>query len=181
MWYFYKNNIFKHNIIEESMNKQKTKDLNLGGFCEQEFLKLYGKRYNKLKNQFSIIDFKHKKKKIIVELKARRYAFDGGIGDGAWQIGKNKIQKGKQLLNKGYTFYIYMVFLDGLYYYKYDPETFEDDLYIAVGGRVDRDKNEEKDYYYIKKEKFKKAKHQFCVPKKESRNKLYGITECLID
>ena len=120
MRYFYKNNIFKHNIIEESMNKQKTKDLNLGGFCEQEFLKLYGNRYNKLKNQFSVIDFKHKKKKIIVELKARRYAFDGGIGDGAWQIGKNKIQKGKQLLNKGYTFYIYMVFLDGLYYYKYD-------------------------------------------------------------
>ena len=163
------------------MNKQKTKDLTLGDFCEQQFLKLYGSRYKKLKNKFSIIDFKHKKKKKIIELKARRYAFNGGTGDGAWQIGKNKIEKGKQLLNKGYTFYIYMVFLDGLYYYKYDPETFEDDLYIAIGGRVDRDVNEEKDYYYIKKEKFKKAKRQFSVPSTESRNKLYGITECLID
>ena len=45
------------------MNKQKTKDLTLGEFCELEFLKLYGSRYKKLKNKFSIIDFKHKIKK----------------------------------------------------------------------------------------------------------------------
>ena len=160
---------------------QKNKDLNLGAFCEREFINLYGNKYRKTENQYNIIDFKHKKKKIVAELKARRYAFDGGIGDGAWQIGKNKISKGKQLFNTGYTFFIYMAFLDGLYYYKYDPATFEDDLYIAPGGRVDRETNEEKDYYYIKKNKFKKAKHQFCVPKKESRNKFYGVTECLID
>ncbi len=159
---------------------QKTKDLNLGDFCEREFLRLYGKRYKKIKNQFSVLDFKHKKKQIICELKARRYKFNGGSGDGAWQIGKNKIEKGKELYEKGISFYIYMVFLDGLFFYRYDPDTFDDDLYIDIGGRVDRGKDEQKDYYYIKRDKFKKAKKQFCVPEKYDRNPLSNITQCLI-
>jgi len=163
------------------MNKQKKKNLSLGAFCEREFLKLYGNKYRKTHNQYNVMDFKHKRKKSVIELKARRLPFYGGIGDGAWQIPKNKIEKGQQLFNQGYSFFIYMVFLDGLYYYKYDPETFDDDLYIAVGGRVDRDKNEQKDYYYIKLDGFKKAKHQFCVPLKDAKHNFYTDTECLID
>ena len=159
---------------------QKTKDLNLGDFCEREFLRLYGKRYKKIANQFSVLDFKHRKKDILCELKARRYYFDGGTGDGAWQIGKNKIEKGIQLYNQGITFYIYMVFLDGLFFYRYDPDTFNDDLYIGKGGRVDRGKNEVKDYYYIKKEKFKKAKRQFCVPNNYDKNPFNNIQSCLV-
>jgi len=143
------------------VNNIKTSDLNLGEICEDLFLQSY-KKYKKSKNKNAIIDFKHKHKKKLIELKARKYKFNSHLKD--WQIGINKINKACEYYNNGYSIYFYMMFYDGLYFWKYNPNKVKTDLYLQLGGRVDRGRDEQKQYYYIKSDCMKPARHQIKVP-----------------
>ena len=57
-----------------------------------------------------------------------------------------------------------MMFFDGLYYYKFNETNLYSDAYIKIGGRNDRDQNEEKDYVFIKSDVMKKSKIDISVP-----------------
>lgn len=150
------------------------RDENFGKICEKLFHSKFTS-YLKTKNKNDIFDFINKKKKKIIELKSRRFRFISHLKD--WQIGINKIEKAKLYYDNGYQVFFYMMFYDGLYYWKYHPDKLQTDLYIGIGGRVDRDKNEEKDYYYIKSDCMKKSKKDIKAP--EPPNPFAG--ECLID
>ena len=140
------------------------KDCDFGDECERLFLTKFGKKYNKT-DRFNEVDFIHKKKDIRCELKGRRYTF-GHCPD--WQISKSKMDKGKQLYDKGIDFFIYNMFYDGLYFWKYHPDKIKNDINIRWGGRVDRNKDEQKpDYHYIKSECMKKSKYQVNAPRQK--------------
>ena len=142
------------------MNNIKKKDLIMGKKCENMFLKIFTK-FKKL-DKFNKFDFINKKKKILIELKSRNYCFNGHLKD--WQVGKNKIEEARRLSRDGYSIFFYMMFFDGLYYYKFNETNLYSDAYIKIGGRNDRDQNEEKDYVFIKSDVMKKSKIDLKVP-----------------
>ena len=144
-------------------------DYNFGIECENLFLNnSYGLK--KIKNKNDTFDFINKKNKILIELKSRKYNFNSTLKD--WQIGINKINEAKKYYNMGYTIYFYNLFYDGLYYWKYKQNKVKTDLYIKLGGRNDRQKNEIKNYYYIKSSKMKKSKIDIKTP--------HPLDKCLI-
>jgi hypothetical protein len=144
------------------MNNRKIKDIKFGEECEQLFL---SKFKNVIKNSDNIndeIDFKHKNKKIIYELKSRKYNF-GDCPD--WKVGYNKLVYGyKNYVLKGYDFYIYMLFYDGLRYWKFNKNEIDKKM-CGYCERVDRGRIEKKYYFNIKRELFKKSKIYMKAPK----------------
>ncbi len=137
------------------------KDESFGLKCEKLFHSKFP-TYKKTKNKNATFDFFNKQKKKVIELKTRRYRFNSHLED--WQIGMNKIYDAKKLFDMGYQVFFYMLFYDGLYYWKYHPDKVETDLYIKLGGRVDRGKNEEKNYYYVKSSCMNKSKKDIQAP-----------------
>jgi hypothetical protein len=148
-------------------------DEKFGLECEKLFMIKFP-HLKKIKDEFNTFDFKYvnkKNKKYIYELKGRKYNFNSHLKD--WQIGVNKIKRAKQYYEMGVNVYIYNMFYDGLYYWKYDPKRVDTDLYLKMGGRDDRNKNEKKLYYYIKSSCMKLSKKNVCSPN--------PLNKCLID
>ena len=156
------------------MNSRKTNDLKFGEVCEGIFLSVFKNYKKKSSNEMDEIDFKHKKKNKLAELKGRKYYFNDAKD---WKVGVNKLRY-HQKHNKGGEFYVYMLFYDGLYYWKYnDKEVHKKDC--GWDERVDRGRIEKHFYFNIKRELFKKSKYNIVAPK--DMNNLKNIEECLID
>jgi len=148
------------------------KDESFGLICENIFHNAFPS-LKKTQDRNAIFDFYNKKKRKIIELKTRRYCFNSHLKD--WQIGINKIKEAKKLFDRGYRVIFYMLFYDGLYYWSYHPDKVETDLYVKLGGRVDRGKNEEKNYYYIKSDCMTESKKKIKAPEPPD-----PFEECLI-
>lgn len=156
------------------MNYRKLQDLIFGDKCEKLFLSKFKNINKKSNNVMDEIDFKHKTKNILYELKGRKYNFED-CDD--WKVSMNKLVY-HQKYNKGGKFYVYMMFHNGLYYWKYnEKQVHKKDCEFCV--RVDRGKVEKNYYFNIKRELFKKSKYHICSPKDMSN--IRNIEKCLID
>ena len=99
-------------------------------------------------NDRSIIDFIHNEKKIKIELKSRNFNVDS-FDD--WQIGLNKIQE--MIDDKDYTYFVFFLFYDGLYYWKYNLPNLINHCSCKEGGTTKRGTDETTtNSVYIKKE-----------------------------
>tara|TARA_R110000787_G_scaffold245591_1_gene351415 strand:+ start:574 stop:1029 length:456 start_codon:yes stop_codon:yes gene_type:complete len=141
------------------MNKRKKDDIIYGLKCEDIFLSKF-KNYNK-NSRFDVIDFTHKNKNRIIELKSRKYNFNDCPD---WKIGLNKINEGHNYCKSGGEFYVYMMFFDGLYYWKYKRNKVLQKN-IKLGERVDRGLLEKQLYLHINLLDFKKSKYNISCPK----------------
>ena len=156
------------------MNLIKTKDLKFGEVCENIFLSVFKNYKKKSNNQMDEIDFKHKTKNKLAELKGRKYNFTDCKD---WKVSMNKLIY-HQKHNKNGDFFVYMLFYDGLYFWKYnEKEVHKKDC--GWDYRVDRGKTEKNFYFNIKRELFKKSKYDIYAPKDMSDVK--NIEKCLID
>jgi len=142
------------------MNKVNKGDEEFGDKCEKLFLSKFKNVIKNSEDKNDEIDFKHKTKKIIYELKGRNYNFNHCED---WKVGYNKlIYADKNYI--GYKFYIYMLFYDGLWYWKFNKNEIEDKM-CGYCDRVDRGKKETKYYFNIKRELFTKSKIDIKAPK----------------
>ena len=156
------------------MNLIKTKDLKFGEVCENIFLSVFKNYKKKSSNIMDAIDFKHKTKNKLAELKGRKYNFTDCKD---WKVSMNKLIY-HQKHNKNGDFFVYMLFYDGLYFWKYnEKEVHKKDC--GWDYRVDRGKTEKNFYFNIKRELFKKSKYDIYAPKDMSDVK--NIEKCLID
>tara|TARA_R110000787_G_scaffold275311_2_gene383831 strand:- start:157 stop:627 length:471 start_codon:yes stop_codon:yes gene_type:complete len=156
------------------MNLIKANDLKFGEVCEGIFLSVFKNYKKKSSNIMDAIDFKHKTKNKLAELKGRKYNFTDCKD---WKVSMNKLTY-HQKYNKGGDFFVYMLFYDGLYFWKYNAkEVRKKDC--GWDERVDRGKTEKNFYFNIKRELFKKSKYDIVAPKDMSDVK--NIKECLID
>ena len=149
----------------ETYNLRKETDIKNGLKLEGKllsFLQKQDKNWFKTTDIYNVIDFVNKDKKIIGELKSRKYICSHCED---WQIGINKIQKAEALRTRGYKVIFYFAFYDGVWSWEYSPENLRADATIRNGGRVDRMKNEIKKYYYIRNEKMKLLTNEIKVPK----------------
>ena len=157
------------------LNKRKSKDLQRGEYCEKLFLSEF-KNYVKRSAYLSdAIDFKHKRKKKNAELKSRDYNFNDCKD---WKVGLNKINDARRFFLDGGTTLIYMMFYDGLYFWKFHPDKINQKQ-ISRDSRVDRGKIETGDYYNIKLGEFTKSNRQLCNPLDLTNFK--NVSECMID
>ena len=103
---------------------------------------------NNITNDRSIIDFIHNEKKIKIELKSRNFNVDS-FDD--WQIGLNKIEE--MIDDKDYTYFVFFLFYDGLYYWKYNLPNLINQCSCKEGGTTKRGTDETTtNSVYIKKE-----------------------------
>lgn len=156
------------------MNTIKKENIKQGLIMEKKllrYLKKEDKNWRKTKDKYNIIDFRNKDKKIVGELKSRNYN-NKDCQD--WLIGKNKIERAKELYLIGYKIIFYFAFYDGIWSWEYTPEKIKTDASIRSGGRVDRGVNEIKDYYYIINEKLNFLTNKIKV------KKIDPFEECLI-
>jgi hypothetical protein len=102
---------------------------------------------NNEKNDREVIDFKHSEKKIKIELKSRNFNYRD-FPD--WQVGLNKIRE--MTLNPEYTYFIFFLFYDGLYYWKYNLPNLINHCSCKEGGTMKRGENEITDNVFIKRE-----------------------------
>ena len=125
------------------MSNTKKEDVKFGLTNETQALPIISKYFNtkliKDPNPYAVHDWWNETKTIFIELKSRRInhnQYDTAI------IGTNKIKK---CLNKDTNYYFCWLYLDGLYYIKYDKEVFKnfvvDDNY-KIGFRKDVGKAE---------------------------------------
>ena len=106
---------------------------------------------NNKKDDSSVIDFSHCNKKLQIELKSRNYNFSD-LPD--WQIGKNKIET--MIDDKVNTSFIFFLFYDGLYMWKYNLPNLINHCECKEGGTIKRGINEiTPDNIYIKREYLK--------------------------
>lgn len=97
----------------------------------------------KIQNPYHPFDFKTADDTTFIELKARTFQHDKYP---TTMVGQNKVDCAK--LNPDKTYYFAFSFTDGLYWIKYDPETFRT-FRVAQGGRYDRGHTEVSIYCYI--------------------------------
>jgi len=95
--------------------------------------------------EYDIFDYVNKDRSIFVELKGRN-CYKSTYP--TTMMGKNKIDEADQLLMTQARIYFYFSFLDGLYRFEYTKKI-RSKLKLALGGRIDRGKDETKMYYYI--------------------------------
>lgn len=72
--------------------------------------------------QFHLFDLKDKENKVIVEVKRR------GVPLKAYPtyiMNKNKIEKGKEYIKRGYKVYFVIEYSDGIFYHNYTGETYK--------------------------------------------------------
>ena len=142
------------------MNKRNKEDEEFGDKCEKLFLSKFKNVIKNSEDKNDEIDFKHKTKKRIYELKGRKYNFND-CND--WKVGYNKLVCADKYY-QGYKFYIYMLFYDGLYYWRFNKNEIEKEM-CGYCDRVDRGKKETNYYFNIKKELFTKSKIHIVAPK----------------
>ena len=126
-------------------------------------------------NIFDTTDFKHKTKKKLIELKSRNYNFNDCKN---WKIGLNKINEASKYYKIGGLYYVYMMFLDGLYFWRFHPNKIKQ-AQISRDSRVDRGKKETNDYYNINLDEFTKSKFNLYNP--PNMTDIKNIKKCLID
>lgn len=146
-------------------NLRKETDIKMGIELENKLLQLLLKQdagWIKTTDIYNVVDFVNEDKKIIGELKSRKYICNHCED---WMIGVNKIQRAEALHSRGYTVIFYFAFYDGVWSWKYTPENLRVDTTIRNGGRVDRGINEIKKYYYISNEKMDFLTDKIKVPK----------------
>ena len=149
----------------ETYNLRKEADIKMGIELENKllkFLKKQDKNWIKTKDIYNVVDFVNEDKKIIGELKSRKYICSHCED---WQLGVNKIQRAEALYSRGYKVIFYFAFYDGVWEWQYSPENLRADATIRDGGRVDRGINEIKKYYYISNEKMDFLTDKIKVPK----------------
>lgn len=99
------------------------------------------------KDKYSIFDFIDTEKKVIAELKSRTVS---RMRYPTTMVGANKIKKGFEWIEKGYTVYICWRFTDCVCYFNLTRESFNDNwIKKNVVSRWDRGKNEVSDIAYI--------------------------------
>ena len=120
-------------------------DYNLGNLNEIKLLKTFQTFFNDSEietlDTFNAFDYKGNKK--VIELKTRTCEH---TTYNTTMIGANKIEQARVYNKMNFDVYFIFNFIDGIYYWKFTPEN---KLVKQKGGRVDRGKNEIKDYYYI--------------------------------
>ena len=102
---------------------------------------------NNEKNDREVIDFKHNEKKIKIELKSRNFNYND-FDD--WQVGLNKIKEMAE--NPEYTYFIFFLFYDGLYYWKFNFANLINHCSCKEGGTTKRGTDETTMNVFIKKE-----------------------------
>jgi hypothetical protein len=136
----------------DKYNTELKKDRTFGGGKEDENLTLIrtaiDANLQKNSNLFYVIDFTSKD--CYIELKSRRCEKNKYPDT---MIGVNKIVFAEK--SEKPTYFCFS-FTDGLYYWKYDKEEVKDAVSYRDGGRLDRGKDEIKEYAYIKCEYLKK-------------------------
>lgn len=122
----------------------RTKDIKYGEQKENALIGIFREHFKadfKKTSKFDEFDFISEK--IILELKSRRnkkLAYKTTI------IGLNKVNKGLDLIKKGFEVYFIFSFTDCLTYYKL---TELNKNWLNMGGRTDRGRDERKLYYHI--------------------------------
>lgn len=124
---------------------QKTIDLKYGfDFEEKNFELLRDKFDSTLKRTKKSDTFDYEGEKCVIELKSRRNTKNKYP---TTMVGYNKLIKAKNI-NKLAIFCFQ--FTDGLYYYIYDSNDYENGIIdIKIGGRCDRGSAEFKEYAFI--------------------------------
>ena len=121
------------------------KDYNFGKLNEIKLLNTLQTFFNDSEieslDNYNSFDFKGRNK--FIELKSRNNTYDKYP---TTMIGCNKLNDARNYDNLNFDVYFVFNFIDGIYYWKFTPEN---KLVKQKGGRVDRGKNEIKDYYYI--------------------------------
>lgn len=102
---------------------------------------------NNEKNDREVIDFRHNEKKIKIELKSRNFKYND-FDD--WQVGLNKIEE--MVKNPEYTYFIFFLFYDGLYYWKFNLPNLINHCSCKEGGTTKRGVDETAMNVFIKKE-----------------------------
>ena len=123
------------------------RDLNFGLESEKEKVEIikekFGQGLKKVKDNYFVFDFACEN--CYVELKTRKCELNKYPST---MIGMNKIDYAS---HTNRPVYFVFAFTDGMYYWKYNKEDFENgNVIINKGGRCDRGINEIKDYAYIK-------------------------------
>jgi len=115
-------------------------EYDIGHAMEIELEKLMFDTFGVMRNQNKYAAFDYESNEALVELKNRR-CFSYSFKD--LMMNHSKIN-----LAKVTTKHCYFVFkfIDGIYYWKYDPDV---KLRTDINGRKDRGINEQKEFYYI--------------------------------
>lgn len=138
------------------MNEIKQNDLKFGLKGEQDCIDIvrnyFDKELKKDNNNFFVFDYSCKN--CYVELKSRRCNHNTYPDT---MVGKNKLDYAS---NTDKEVYFVFSFFDGMYYWKYNTEDLANgNVSFRKGGRVDRGKDEIKDYAYIKTSCLSKIKN----------------------
>lgn len=138
------------------MNTQKQKDLKQGLEMEDILKPVFENKFGKLNKTHHYHSFDFENDNALIELKTRN--INWGQYD-SLMFSKKKID---YLRNNNITkdAYFFFKLKDGLFYWKYN----EEELYINIGGRNDRGKNEYYDCVYIKNEYIKNYNDLQFVP-----------------
>jgi hypothetical protein len=127
------------------------KDLHFGKEKETELLPIIQRHltddtFMKIKNEYSTFDFVNDSRTIYVELKSRRNEYNKYPTS---IVGYNKIAAAQHLFNeKKAEVYFYFSFIDGLYYWKFNPDELSLFQYRDV-CRTDRNRIEKSNYCFI--------------------------------
>jgi hypothetical protein len=129
------------------MNNIKKNDLIFGNLQEKEVLKILKLNFDdtlkKTSNNYFVFDFESEN--CYIELKSRRINHNK-FND--TMIGINKL-KFAETCSKS-VFFVFS-FTDGLYYWKYNKEDINNNnITFREGGRIDRGRDELKNYAFIK-------------------------------
>jgi len=112
----------------------------IGHKVEVELEKLMFDTFGVIRNQNKYAAFDYESNDALVELKNRR-CFSYSFKD--LMMNHSKIELAK-ITNK-HCYFVFK-FIDGIYYWKYDPNV---ELRTDINGRKDRGMNEQKQFYYI--------------------------------
>jgi len=131
---------------------RKQQDIEYGIEQENKLLRIIEEyldiELNKSNNEFSVIDFYNTKEKCYVELKCRTNIPSTNFY--TLMIGKNKIDKGIELLKKGCRCILLFNYLDYFYSFELTDDN-KDNITYKYYTRTDRGVDEVKEYGYIKK------------------------------
>lgn len=127
--------------------RSQKQDLELGLDCEKQLKDYLQKNEDitlmKARDNYSILDFKVKNQKKLVELKSRNFHMNKY---NTTMLGYNKVDFGLKMMEKGYEVIIYFLFCDGLYKWKLN----DDEIICTMPAcRRDRGIFEIKDHSYI--------------------------------
>ena len=140
---------------------RKAADLSLGASAEKQLLPVFKEKIDPDLRQtswsYDSIDFESAK--TIIELKTRNYKYCD-LKD--LMIGANKVKRvSDEWAKNKRNGYLVFNCLDGVFYWKFNPEEFDEMVTYRDGGRNDRGYDERKLCAYIGK------KHMKCLIKKD--------------